>query len=549
MGLVKKIKKNSISLSIYFVLFFIAVNGVLDFYSRSVKDEHEHLGEVVKNARYFSNQMLRNLNLIDLGFRGFYIIPDEQLLGPYYSARENFPDEARNLENILIEQQIESKEYLPMKRAFQDYMDLVGEMIEWRKQGKTAEIDNIVKSDPGYKLWVAYESFNKKFQKTIDDRFKEIQARTDQASLISSIVRISLLLIGIPTLLTAGFRLNRDRKRRQKLFQELHSNNKEYLFDAREEIRGELDEQIIINALIRDLRQATGFIAEITKGNFNIAWQGLNAHNQEANKDNLVGELAKMRDQMIRVKQEDATRFWVTEGITRFSEIIRKHQDDVYSLSDKFTSSVVKYMGANQASLFFAVEKEQETVLELYGCYAYDRKKFFQKTVALGQGLVGQTYLEKLPTVIKTVPKNYVQITSGLGEATPSCLLILPLKTNERVEGILEIASFKVFEQHEIDMLEKVGEIIASAVVTMRASDQMKLVMASMQEQSEEMRSQEEEMRQNMEELQATQEEMARKAREYQDLLIEKEADIEEKIQLLDQLRKQLAQEPELVQK
>src|SRR5699024_10118150 len=195
---------------------------------------------------------------------------------------------------------------------------------------------------------------------------------------------------------------------------------------------------------------------------------------------------------------------------------------------------------ANQAFLYFVSDKDDKVVLELFGCYAYDRKRYLEKTIEPGQGLIGQTYLEKSITHLKNIPQNYVQITSGLGEATPNSLLIVPLKFNDEVEGVLELASFQTFQQHEIDFLERIGEIIASAIVNIRGAIKMQSLMQSMQIQSEEMKSQEEEMRQNMEELQATQEEMSRKAEEYQNIIKEKENIIQQSAKELAQLKKQL---------
>lgn len=126
------------------------------------------------------------------------------------------------------------------------------------------------------------------------------------------------------------------------------------------------------------------------------------------------------------------------------------------------------------------------------------------------------------------IPDQYVSITSGLGEATPSALLIVPLTVNEQVMGILEIATFNSFQPHQIAFLENVGKIIASAVATVRMNARTKVLLEHSQEGTETLRSQEEEMRQNMEELQATQEEMQRKAQEYEAVIEEQQTKIKQ---------------------
>jgi PAS domain S-box-containing protein len=117
------------------------------------------------------------------------------------------------------------------------------------------------------------------------------------------------------------------------------------------------------------------------------------------------------------------------------------------------------------------------------------------------------------------VPQDFVNITSGLGDARPDCILIVPLKLNNKIEGVIELASMKAFKNHEVEFVKKLGETIASAITTVRTAENTKVFLEQSQQQTEEMRAQEEEMRQNMEELQATQEQIHRKNEEVEELL------------------------------
>ena len=172
-------------------------------------------------------------------------------------------------------------------------------------------------------------------------------------------------------------------------------------------------------------------------------------------------------------------------------------------------------MKTNQGWLFILNDNNPErNFLELTACYAYDRKKFLEKEIEIGEGMVGQVFLEKQTVYMTQVPKTYSQITSGLGDSVPSAILIVPLKVNEEIFGILELGSFHEIPQYQRDFVEKLAESIASTIANVKVNERTKILLSQTQEQTEQLRSQEEEMRQNLEELHATQEEMERKSAE-----------------------------------
>ena len=127
---------------------------------------------------------------------------------------------------------------------------------------------------------------------------------------------------------------------------------------------------------------------------------------------------------------------------------------------------------------------------------------------------MGQCVLEAHTIYIKEVPSDYVSITSGLGQATPRAVLIVPLKVRDEVMGVLEMASFESFETFQIEFVEKISENIATLLSNRKSSELTKQLLHESEERSEMLTQQEEEMRQNTEELQATQEEMIRQRSE-----------------------------------
>ena len=224
----------------------------------------------------------------------------------------------------------------------------------------------------------------------------------------------------------------------------------------------------------------------------------------------LLNSLDEMRQQMLKLHLEEQQRNWTNLGIAKFAELIRVHQHDNTHFYDKLISNLVTYLRANQGQIYVARTDEEDAYLELTGCFAYGKKKYETSRIAPGEGLVGQCFLEKEIILMTQVPENYVRITSGLGEALPRCIILVPLLTENVTVGIIELASFQKFEEFEIQFIRKVAESVASAVVNIGVSERTNQLLRESQLQAEQLKAQEEEMRQNMEELTASQEEMQR---------------------------------------
>ncbi|QCK14206.1 GAF domain-containing protein [Mangrovivirga cuniculi] len=254
----------------------------------------------------------------------------------------------------------------------------------------------------------------------------------------------------------------------------------------------------------KSVQKSINFANEIADGNIDIEFKG-------DEDDVLATALLNMRDNISESSKREREEKYITEGIAKVSDIVRSKINNVEELSDLIVSFMVNYMEANQSALFI-LDMETEEDLELTGCYAYDRKKYVDKKIKIGEGLAGQCFLEKEKIHLKEIPENYVKITSGLGSAEPREIIIMPIKTDQEIVGILEIATLNEFRSKHHKFLDRVSETIASSISTSQLTKKTNELLQVSQQQTEELRAQEEEMRQNMEELQATQEEMTRKS-------------------------------------
>lgn len=256
--------------------------------------------------------------------------------------------------------------------------------------------------------------------------------------------------------------------------------------------------------LISGLKSTTSFAENIGKGTYDAEFNPL------SEKDVLGNALIEMRNNLKNVADDDEKRNWATEGLAKFGDILRSNNSDLEKLTDEVIRNLVKYLNANQGGLFVIDGDEGDEYLELKACYAWDKKKYLEQKIHKGDGLVGQSWQEMDSIYLTDVPTDYINITSGLGDANPTGILIVPLKVNDEIYGVVEIASFNEFKDFEKEFLEKIAESIASTISTVRVNARTQLLLQESQQMTEQMRAQEEEMRQNMEELQATQEEMQR---------------------------------------
>lgn len=276
-----------------------------------------------------------------------------------------------------------------------------------------------------------------------------------------------------------------------------------------------------VNTLIEGLSKTVTFANEIGKGNLNVSYSKL------SDGDLLGDALLNMRKSIEQAKvQEDKRKIddekmnWATQGIAKFAEILRQNTDDMGEFSYQIISNIIKYVDANIGGLFLINnDNKNEIFFELASCYAYDRRKYLQKRIELGEGLVGRCAKEGETIYLTEIPKDYIHIVSGLGNETPSNLLIVPLKRNDEVYGVIEIASFNPIEKYVVEFIEKIGESIATTISNVKINIRTIKLLEESRIKSEELASQEEEMRQNMEELQATQEESARKSIETDSLV------------------------------
>ncbi|HEY4654131.1 MAG TPA: GAF domain-containing protein [Cyclobacteriaceae bacterium] len=546
--MVSFIRRNFFSAVLLVIIILIMISFLFTLYNRQVMITNNVLKRQTEEVKEQMDVIFSmTLRQIDLGLRGYALTGSEQLLSPYTSAFQLNEENLWKIDSLFRVQKLDTtiQKFAVFKKELYAYLEHCKMMKAEAERGNIDEFVRLLNMDKGYFLWQTFSPINDSIIRYEDELVQKSQERYEAALNGNVFFQLILLLISAPMLGIIIFRSSREARERNELLSNFRRSNRKYIFDPGDDNdEGGVNAEEIIETSTRNLREASTFINQITQGNYDVTWKGLDERNREHNKDSLAGYLITMRDEMRRVKKEDAERLWVTEGLTAFSELVRNNQHSLNALSDAVVSYLARYLRVQQAAFYVLQEENGEDPhLKLISCYAFEKKKFIEKRIDPGTGVLGQCFLEGTTTLLTDVPNGYTKITSGLGEATPRCLAIVPMKHNEKVECILELAGFTRLEEFEVSFLEKAGEFVASAIYSVRNAENTAELLRQAQESTEMMRAQEEEMRQNMEELQATQEEMARKEKEINRLLETTRQNEEAMKRKVVELEKQRAEE------
>jgi CHASE3 domain sensor protein/putative methionine-R-sulfoxide reductase with GAF domain len=508
------LKKNTLYLAIFLILFLMLVTSFFAFRNQQILKETERLSKESDRVIVKTNDLVRYLNQLDLGLRGYALTKDEKSLDLFTFAVAHHPRELDSIRTFMTKHEAPTDNLEKYGQAFTDYVAFSRQMVELATIDSMSLFQDLLRENRGLSVLKAHHEFSAELIAHETSLKKQAEDRYASALNSGIVIQILLLLIGGPCLFLIYYRIRRQEAHQKALLINLEKNNRQFVFDPGTPLAEDAAE--ILDSSIRNIKDASDFIKKITTGNFGVTWPGMTKENTPLNKENLSGTLMDMRDQMKRIQDEDRTRIWTTEGLTKFTEIIRQHQDDAKTLADQASRFLVRYMNAQQGAVFVLQEDlEENEYLELSACYAFDKRKFVEKKIDIGQGMIGQVFLEGSTVVLKDVPSGYTHITSGLGEATPTCVLIVPMKYNEKTEGVFEIAGFEEWEEYQRSFIEKATEYMAAALSAVRSTQKTKTLLEQMQSQTQQLHAQEEEMRQNMEELAATNEEMKRKESEY----------------------------------
>ncbi|MBT1689112.1 cache domain-containing protein [Dawidia soli] len=233
-------------------------------------------------------------------------------------------------------------------------------------------------------------------------------------------------------------------------------------------LRGELREMTdSVDALEANLKDKIDFAVDIGKGKFDSVFQ------VSGENDTLGLALESMRSNLQRFREEETKGVWLNDGLARLNDVIRRNTGNTGHFYDQVLKALVQFLCANQGGLFIIQGDEDDRYIELVSAYAYERKKYLTRRLGWGESLIGQCILEGEIIHLKDIPAGYIRITSGLGEATPSMLVLVPLRTDTHAVGAIELATFQALQLHEIEFLKRAGEVISASIYNLRVTERV----------------------------------------------------------------------------
>ncbi|RUT10286.1 hypothetical protein DSM106972_007810 [Dulcicalothrix desertica PCC 7102] len=294
-------------------------------------------------------------------------------------------------------------------------------------------------------------------------------------------------------------------------------------------------------------REISHPLRELSNKTVALADGDLSVSIHDKKREDEVGMLVKAFNRMVanlRDKSEySQQQTWLKSNLAKFSQMLQG-QRNLPIVAKIILSELAPLVNAQQGVLYLKDADSEPPVLILLGSYAYQQRKNLSNRYQLGEGLVGQCALEKQKIVLTNVPDDYIQISSGLGEAKPKNIIVLPILFESEITAVIELASFQEFETLHITLLDELCETlgavlnaIASDIRTVELLKQSQALAELLQNQQEELQESNERLAEQAETLQASEE-----------LLQQQQQELQQSNEELQELNKELEKKAELLE-
>jgi HAMP domain-containing protein/CheY-like chemotaxis protein/signal transduction histidine kinase len=273
-----------------------------------------------------------------------------------------------------------------------------------------------------------------------------------------------------------------------------------------------------VNQLAANLSTQVRAIAEVatavTRGDLSRSIQ-VEASGEVSNlKDNINEMIRNLKE----TTQKNAEQDWLKTNLARFTRLLQG-QRDLEAVSKLILSELAPLVMAHHGIFYMMASSQGGPRLNTIASYGYRSSRRIPTSFGPGEGLVGQCAVEKSRVWLTNVPRDYIEVSSGLGAAPPTNIVVLPILFEQEVKAVIEIASLERFTQTHIAFLDQLMESIGVVLNTIEANSRTESLLTQSQRLAQE--------------LQQKNQELAEKAR----LLSEQNSEVERKNQEVEQAK------------
>ncbi|MGI2908664.1 response regulator [Tolypothrix sp. VBCCA 56010] len=456
-----------------------------------------HTYEVLANLENFFS----TLKDAETGQRGYLITGSEDYLQPYNAAIPVLETKINQLRRLTVDnpsqqQRLDTVESLTQKRVAR-----LKEVIEIRRTRGSAGLSQIIGNNKGK---IIMDDIRAVVSDMSNEELRLLKLRSAAADAATKQMTYSIAF-GIPldlVILTfIAFFLNRNISRPLEKVSQV----------AEKIAAGDLDTSVATD----NRRDEIGMLAQT----FNKMIANLRSKNQQT-----------------------AEQDWLKTNLAKFSRILQG-QRNLKTVSQLILKELAPLVSAHHGVFYFMTTHQEQPSLILLGTYAYRERKHLANRFQLGEGLVGQCALEKERILLTEVPSDYIKINSGLGEATPMNIIVLPAMYEERVLAVIELASFQRFSDIHLTFLDQLSESIGIVLDNISAYQRSEELLEQSRSLTEELRSQQEELVQTNQQL----EEQTETLQKSDKLLRQQQQDLQQSYEELQQLNEELEEKTELL--
>lgn len=448
------------------VLLFGAVLLVLSAQIDASQKEIDFISHHDLEVHNLTNAIEKNVLNMETGQRGFMITGEESYLEPYTQAMTQWNSNYAQLYELVSDNPSQQKSLENIKSHIVRWIDVAGTAsVALKRQGDQEKVIDFFHSDPGKSeidlLRSQFETFRNTEMGLTESRVTELAERS------STLLTIMYTLWAVVAGLSVAAAL------------------------------------VISGNIVKTLREVKQTITDISQGGNLTQRIVVRTHDE-------VGDLGQETNILLDTVQEQNR---LKDQVANIATLLQ-NPTSLEGLSRLFLNQVAILLEAPYGVLY-AMKENRLIRVAAYAADGEKERSLGKVSVAPGEGLVGQSAIEKRVLQMNDLPQNYIRISSGLGDASAASLTVAPVVFEGKTIAVIELASMKPIEPKETKLLTELIEIFGvslhSTVTRMELQhlyDESQVLNEELQTQSEKLQAQTEEMVSQTEELHMQTEEL-----------------------------------------